>query len=106
MNTAQFIRARARIERKRRCRTKALRHVEREAGAVPLIVRRRVIGWRLPDGAIVCVKRRCQTRNLADTDLRTMRGEFGGHTTPARSYQCGLCKGWHLTSKVIARELL
>lgn len=103
MNGAQFARARALVERKpmtARRRRRALAHLVREARAAVVIVGGKEVGFRTPDGFVVCVKRRHATMEAAQAeldDIHRFPTSRGAHV-PVRAYHCPACKGWHLTS--------
>lgn len=108
MNAAQFSRARQRIEREAKERKgygpKALRKLVRESRAVTVIWGRRIIGWRMKDGAMVCKKDRYATREQATGMMLAIQAEHGKHGKPRRAYQCEFCNGWHLTSRIPVSE--
>jgi hypothetical protein len=108
MNAAQFSRARDRIGREAKARkgyeAKAMRRLIREARAVIVISGRTIIGWRMPDGAIVCYKRRYGTIGAAQMDMLGIQAEYGKRGVPRRAYQCDFCGGFHLTSKISIKE--
>lgn len=108
MNAAQFSRARDRIEHEGRTRRgfeqKALRKLVREARAVTVIWGRHVRGWRLPDGVMVCRKRRYATSDQAVNDMLSIQAQNGKRGVPRRAYECEFCGGFHLTSKISIKE--
>jgi len=109
MNAAHFAAKRARIEfehhgRGRRYQ-RELAHLVREARAALVILDRKVVGYRLPNGEMVCVKERHRSEADATADmLRIQAANWNGHRVPVRAYPCPYCHGWHLTSQ--ARQLL
>lgn len=109
MNATQFAKRRGRIEhdmtRPHAWRVKALRQLVNEAHAVVVIAGRRVIGWKLPSGDIVCIKARFTSEDAADDQLQQIARTDGTRPKrPVRSYACPLCGGWHLTSQMTARD--
>lgn len=108
MNAAQFARARERIAREGKSRkgyeAKAMRKLIREARAVTMIWGRRIVGWRMPDGALVCRKRRYGNQGAATMDMLGIQAEHGKRGLPRRAYQCEFCGGWHLTSQISIKE--
>lgn len=108
MNAAQFARARERIAREGRGRrgyeSKATRKLVREARARTLVWGKRIIGWRMPDGTLVCRKRRYGSQEAAALDMLALQAEHGKRGLPRRAYQCEFCGGWHLTSKISVKE--
>ena len=103
MNATQFAKRRGRIEhqadRTHRWRTKAMRQLVNEAGAVLMVAGSRLVGWQLPNGQVVCVKARFVTEDAADDQLQQIARTDGIRTKrPVRAYHCGHCGGWHLTS--------
>lgn len=103
MNTRDFIRQRALIERKHQKGSKraaAMRRLVSEAGATVVIIAGRVAGWRMKDGAMVCVKFRHKDQASAELMLaRAKASNWNGHRIPTRAYACRHCQGWHLTSQ-------
>jgi hypothetical protein len=108
MNAAQFARTRDRIAREAKSRkgyeVKAMRRLIREARALIVICGRSIIGWRLPDGSIVCYKRRYVTQDAAVADMLGIQAEYGKRGLPRRAYHCDFCGGFHLTSKISIKE--
>lgn len=108
MNAAQFSRQRARIAREAKQRRgfgpNALRKLVREARAVTIVRSRRIVGWRLPDDSVVCVKHRYQAQGDAIMDMLGIQAEYGKRGLPRRAYQCDFCGGWHLTSQISIKE--
>ncbi|HDR9259591.1 TPA: hypothetical protein QDB21_005613 [Burkholderia vietnamiensis] len=108
MNSAQFSRQRDRIAREAKSRkgygTTAMRKLVRQARAVTVVWGKHIIGWRMPDGAMVCKKRRYATQQAAAFDMLGMQAEHGKRGMPRRAYQCEFCGGWHLTSRISIKE--
>lgn len=102
MNAHQFAKERARIEYGRdipeRKRNKALAHLVNEARAVLVVVDRKIVAYRLPNGESVCVKRRYSVEAKALADLARMEN-IGDQRVPKRAYACAYCLGFHLTSQ-------
>lgn len=104
MHASEFARKRARIERQPGRRPafyrRALDHLVREAGAEAIVIRGQLVGWRMPDGGVVCVKQRYRAAESAHTELE----RIGVHArrnqhVPVRVYECPHCNGFHLTSQ-------
>jgi hypothetical protein len=103
MNAGRFERDRCRIEsepgRSNAWRKRALQHLIRQAGAEPISTGKRVVAYRLPDGKMVCKKRRFQNEQQALDTLRMIAAEHEPRTKqPVRAYACYACMGWHITS--------
>jgi hypothetical protein len=104
MNATQFARRRGRIEhqndRPHSWRVKAMRQLVNEAHAIVVIAGRRVIGWKLPDGQVVCAKARFISAEAADRQLQQIARTDGIRPKrPVRVYACPFCAGWHMTSQ-------
>lgn len=104
MNAAEFARRRAKIERnaagRRRYRERAMRHLVREARAALVIIENKFVGYRLPNGQLVCAKERYRTDEQAHQAMeRIASRNMDGHRVPVRAYVCPWCSGWHLTSQ-------
>lgn len=104
MNAGEFGRRRARIEVERHSRSKgyaakALQALVREAGAVIIIRRGKVVGWRMKNGQEVCRKRRYHTEAVAMLELANVHSAPKARYVPIRCYLCDHCSGWHLTSQ-------
>lgn len=108
MNAAQFSRARQRIERESKDRRgfgpKAMRRLIRQADAATVIWGAKIMGWRMPDGVMVCVKDRFTTRERAASEMLGIQAQKGKKGMPRRAYQCQFCGGWHLTSKISIQD--
>lgn len=103
MNAREFLKRRARIEHERTrpnwWHRRALAHLIREAGAVPVVGGTRVVAYRLASGEIVCTKQRFKDEDLATKTLQMIHDEHQPRDRePVRAYACGHCKGWHITS--------
>lgn len=103
MNAAEFARKRARIARSgapSKKRQRGLAHLLREAKAALVIHDRKVIGYRLPNGEMVCIKERYRTEHDATVHMeRIQAANRDGQRVPQRVYACANCHGWHLTSR-------
>jgi len=109
MNAAEFARRRSRIERQHngKRRQRELAHLVRDARAALVILDRKVVGYRLPNGEMVCVKERHRSEDDATADmLRIQAANWNGHRVPVRAYPCPYCHGWHLTSQARHAEPL
>jgi hypothetical protein len=104
MNAAQFCARRSRIERDNHKRSKRyqvmMAHLVRDAKAALVVRERRIVGYRLPNGQIVCIKKRFATEEKAADVLRLIQSDptVTGHI-PVRIYPCPQCHGYHLTSQ-------
>jgi hypothetical protein len=47
-----------------------------------------------------CDKVKYASKKMADEDIVRIQKKSKRATVPIRSYQCTVCKGWHLTSKI------
>jgi hypothetical protein len=104
MNAADFARRRALIEVRHHGRgkkyRKALAHLITEASAALVVLHRKVVGYRLPNGEMVCIKARYRDEASAQTDIRRIQeSNHSGQRAPQRAYWCSHCRGWHLTSQ-------
>jgi hypothetical protein len=103
MNAVNFIRHRSRIEHEYHGRGKqykrALSHLVRDAKAALVVVRRKIVGYRLPTGEMVCVKTRYPDEAHAIADVLRIQAHGDGHRVPIRAYPCPHCRGWHTTSQ-------
>ncbi|AWM87352.1 hypothetical protein [Microvirga sp. 17 mud 1-3] len=104
MNARDFARQRAIIERrfsaKPSKRSAAMRRLVRDSGAAVMVSGTKAMGWRLPDGSVVCVKHRFRDRDRAETELQIIAAKnWNHHRVPTRVYACRFCNGWHLTSQ-------
>jgi len=102
MNAAEFARRRARIERfalKTRRYRAMMRSLMKRSRAIPILAFGRLVGWRLPDGSVACVKQRFRTQAAALLELSGIARTSSHSYIPVRAYQCEWCGGWHLTSK-------
>lgn len=101
MKAAKFLRQKGRIDGDRELsdsrRANLLRRLLADAGARRIFHHGTFIGYRLPDGEIVCKKHRYNSFATASDALGQME-EFTGKV-PVRAYYCSNCKGFHLTSK-------
>lgn len=103
MHASEFARKRARIERRAGARkgfaSKALAHLVREAGAQPIHARGQLVGWRMPDGGVVCIKLRFRDLVAAQLELARIERHAKNRNVPVRAYACQHCGGFHLTSQ-------
>lgn len=103
MTAAEFARQRARIERhangRRKYHERAMRHLVRDAGAALVIMDRKIVGYRLPNGQLVCVKERFYSEHQAQKALQRIEARQQVGRVPVRAYACDHCGGWHLTSQ-------
>lgn len=102
MNAAAFIRRRARIRHQYHGnrRKRELEHLVRDARCILIVRERRIVGYRLPCGEIVCVKERYSTEAEAQKMMQQINvTNHNDHRVPHRAYQCPACRGWHLTSQ-------
>jgi hypothetical protein len=101
VNPAAFQRQQTRIERRfpaGRKRADAIRRLITEAAAAIIIRGGKIVGYRLPSGAAVCIKYRYSSEDLATQDLARIQAASTGHI-PTRAYHCERCRGFHLTSQ-------
>jgi len=103
MNATEFARRRGRIEhqgvKKHAWKVKALRQLVNDARAVLVTVEGRVVGYRLPNGQVVCAKQRYKDQDTALRHLDMIQLCDGTHQKPVRAYPCPQCRGWHRTSR-------
>lgn len=103
MHASEFARQRARIERRAGNRAaflrKAMAHLVAEAGAVVIVIRGQVVGWRMTDGTVVCVKQRYRDLLAAQLELQRISRFARNKHVPVRAYWCPHCGGAHLTSQ-------
>lgn len=105
MNAGDFARRRALIMRRGRGakhERKALAHLARDAGAVPVYVGHRLVGHQLPNGSTVCELRRYADATAAHDELANVRAFahfHQGKRLPVRAYECPHCGGWHVTAQ-------
>lgn len=104
MRAADFARRRARIEQGalngRRYRAE-MRALMKRSRAIPIIAYGRVVGYRLADGRVACVKQRFICEASAVAELASIERTATHNYIPVRAYPCEWCGGWHLTSKTI-----
>lgn len=103
MHASTFARKRARIERRAGDRPallrKAMAHLLHDAGAAEIIIRGQLVGWRMQDGTVVCVKRRYRDWLQAQLELQNIAKHSRHAHVPVRVYHCPWCGGFHLTSR-------
>lgn len=106
MNASEFAKRRARIEHERRHSRgyvgRAMAALEREAKAVRVYSRGKLVAWYLPNGQTVCRKRRYRKEFDAMMALAAVHADPKTPKIPVRWYRCGFCHGYHLTSQPIA----
>lgn len=105
MNAATFARHRARIAHQHHGRgrkySRALAHLVRDAGAALVVMNRKVVGYRLPNGEMVCVKERYRDQAEAAAAMARIQADIeAGKRAPVRVYPCQHCHGWHTTSQL------
>lgn len=94
-----FRRELARIETRGKYVTKATRRLMRRHNVSAIYSRGKLRGFRLPSGEQVCTKARFATEELAAAELEQIARLSPREHKPVRTYECPLCKGWHLTSQ-------
>lgn len=104
MSPAEYARRRARIaaeayHRPASWHKRAMKRLNAEAGAVALVVSRKIVGHRLPGGRVVCLKQRFRDEAQALAKLAQIAKEPDGRVKPIRAFPCYSCCGWHLTSQ-------
>lgn len=105
MNSRNFARQRALIlnrGRGDRHQRRAMSHLVREADAQPIHAGGKLVGYRMPDGFVVCEKRRYRDRAAAMAELDNVHAFAHLHPNkrlPVRAYPCPWCGGWHVTSR-------
>lgn len=104
MKSAEFARRRARIEHEHHGRGRRygreLAHLIRDAGAALVVMERKVVGYRLPNGEMVCIKHRYRSEQDARDDIeRIQAANVMGGRVPQRAYYCVHCSGFHVTSQ-------
>jgi len=102
MNRHTFERQMGRIEQRHGHFTKAtgdiMAKIVRKARARYVVANGKVTGYRLPDGTMVCRKRRYRDSMAAEVHLAQITHVSSRAHIPVRAYQCTNCCGWHLTS--------
>jgi hypothetical protein len=99
MNRHTFARHLGRIKGSAKQQRKAREALVHRAHAVTIIHGGKIIGWRMPNGKVVCVKRRYSTSEAAAVDLARIRRVATHSYIPVRAYACPYCHGFHLTSR-------
>lgn len=108
MNARDFARRVARItagagdrhrNRGKGYKRKALDALARRVGAALIVPRGRFIGYRLPGGAVVCLKERFHSESDATFELDRIAEQSAHAYIPVRAYKCPWCAGYHLTSR-------
>lgn len=103
MHASDFNRERRRIERQSRGKLshekRALKQLVARTRAIAIIEGHRIIGYRMPDASVACVKIRYRDESAAVLDLVRIAGMPHHAHKPVRSYRCPWCFGYHLTSR-------
>ena len=104
MNGRSFAQKRARIlaqGRSDKVTRRAIAHLAREAGAEPVIIARKTVGYQMRSGVTVCDKRRYATEGEAVLELYNVQAfaHLSATKKPVRAYACPHCRGWHMTSQ-------
>lgn len=103
MKAAEFTRRRVRAEIEYRAKGRsykaALRHLVQRSKAVIVVANNKIIGYRMTDGSVSCLKRRYQNSIDAELDLARIHAKANHGHIPVRAYRCEWCHGWHLTSR-------
>ncbi|BAO20642.1 hypothetical protein [Pseudomonas phage PPpW-3] len=108
MNAGEFAARRARINNEAWRRSpafakRALARLVREARAADMRSEcGKHLGWKLPNGQVVCRKEAFRTQEDADQALARIAAHLErnqNNKVPTRTYQCPCCKNWHLTSQ-------
>ncbi|HKY46171.1 MAG TPA: hypothetical protein VJM50_23975 [Pyrinomonadaceae bacterium] len=68
-------------------------------GAAIVVANHKVIGYRMTDGSVACLKRRYLTATDAELDLSRIKAKANHGHIPVRAYRCQWCAGFHLTSR-------
>lgn len=84
---------------------RALNHLVMRNALATIVMDRRVIGWRMSTGEIVCVKARYSTEQLALKSMSHIVSLQDSGRIPVRVYQCDYCLGWHMTSQKLRVKL-
>lgn len=108
VNAGEFAKRRALIEhedgRRRGYKRKALKSLVKEAKAARVFIGDKMVGWRLPNGQTVCLKRRYPSSDAAADALAAIADCPRTKVIPWRAYECPFCKGWHLTHQPPAND--
>ena len=105
MTGHDFARRRARIMHRGRSASwarRALAHLAREAGAVPVrSAGGKLQGHTLPDGFTVCELRRYPTERAAIEELANIYAfaHLRPRHVPTRHFFCERCRGYHLAAR-------
>jgi len=102
MNATEFQRKRGRIDGDNRLsdstRARLLKRLIVDAGARRIFHGENgLLGYRMPNGEMVCKKERFRTEEAATVYMRSLVNFTG--RVPKRVYYCSNCKGFHLTSQ-------
>lgn len=103
MRAHDFARRKAVIEgraaRSQQWKTKAIRHLIRRAQAAVILSWGRIVGYRMPDGSVACVKERFSDAASACAEIERIAQQSTASYVPVRAYRCEYCRGWHTTSR-------
>lgn len=108
MRAGEFARRRARIQCDRGDKLrphgagyqrKALRALVKRSGAALIVPNGRVVGYRMRDGSVACMKQRYRSETAAHAELSRIASHASHSYVPVRAYRCEWCDGWHLTSR-------
>lgn len=103
MNATTFAKRKAKIESLQEkpawWRRKAHNALIREAHAVVVIGGGKVVAHQLPNGEMVCIKRRFKNEGQALETLGQIAMCDRRDHAPIRAYPCPSCHGWHVTSE-------
>lgn len=104
MNARDFLRERARLERRAGNRSaffrRAMARLVSQSGAVAVrAADGHLMAYALPDGSFACVKHRYRDEVAARVELVRIIRDSRTQRVPVRHYRCELCDGWHLTSQ-------
>lgn len=104
MNGHTFARQRGRILKRgrgERHARRAMAHLAREAGAVPIWTAHKLVGHIMPDGSTVCELRRYASERAAAEELDAIRAfsHLQPKRIPVRAFACPFCGGWHLSAR-------
>lgn len=103
MHAADFARHMGRINatqrRGKHYQRKAMLALTKRANAALIVPRGHVVGYRLPDGSVACLKQRFRSADTAGAELQRISCHASHSYIPVRAYQCDWCNGWHLTSR-------
>ncbi|QJB21786.1 hypothetical protein XccvBFoX1_gp47 [Xanthomonas phage FoX1] len=103
MKASVFSRELRKIEIQSRGKAAAVRSATRQLvsrnGAAAIIEGHKVIGYRMRDGSVACLKLRYYTAQDGHTEMARIREGANHKYLPVRVYHCPWCDGYHLTSR-------